>query len=539
VFASRLATIRNVGTMGVVNCVARAKLNTSALMMARASACLFALARSVALTGAVLNVVPAWVSRKFASMGNVYASSDGCGGVCGTCAADNTVCETGKCACTGLNCGNACCAVGQACIGGKCPPPGTECDDGNAIEWDGCTGGKITEFQVNSHATNTQEAPDVSALAGGGYVVVWHSNHNYLSSYSVYARLFDDEGIAGGQEFQANTFTANSQMSASVTGLKNGEFAVVWESQEQDGSFTGIFGQVFSADAALLGSEFQANTFTNFPQSIPDSCALPNGGFTSVWQSGLSYTVSKTKTQDGSGNGVYAQRLNWQGSPVGGEFRANTTTLHDQRSPAAASEWGSDRFVIVWSNNGGKDGSGSGIYGQEYTPTGGKLGSEFQINTYTNGDQWVPCVAMSSDGKSTAVWDSSGQDGDSFGVFGQTLTASGAKEGVEFQVNSYSTGSQMRPTIARHNDGRFVVAWQGAGLGDASGVYMQRFDATGAKVGDETLVHSYTGGIQGEASVAVLTDGNFIVVWSSADQDGDKYGIFAQRFDKDGNKVYK
>ena len=48
-----------------------------------------------------------------------------------------------------------------------------------------------------------------------------------------------------------------------------------------------------------------------------------------------------------------------------------------------------------------------------------RLGGEFQVNTYTTSSQSGPSVAMDGAGNFVVVWQSSGQDGSSGGVFGQ------------------------------------------------------------------------------------------------------------------------
>jgi len=56
-------------------------------------------------------------------------------------------------------------------------------------------------------------------------------------------------------------------------------------------------------------------------------------------------------------------------------------------------------------------------------------------------------------------------------------------------------------------------------------------------IGSETLVNTTTGGIQEQADIAVAADGSYVVAWASQNQDGDGYGVYAQRYDADGNAV--
>jgi hypothetical protein len=65
-------------------------------------------------------------------------------------------------------------------------------------------------------------------------------------------------------------------------------------------------------------------------------------------------------------------------------------------------------------------------------------GDEFQINSYTNGIQVLPSVAVTGTNQFVVVWESNGQDGSNLGVFGRRYDRGIA--GGEFQINSYTTG---------------------------------------------------------------------------------------------------
>ncbi|MFP3387157.1 hypothetical protein, partial [Tritonibacter sp. SIMBA_163] len=76
-----------------------------------------------------------------------------------------------------------------------------------------------------------------------------------------------------------------------------------WQSQGQDGDELGVYGQRYDASGAPVGGEFRANTETANDQSWPDVAGLAGGGFVVVWQSIL---------QDG---GIYGQRYDASGNP--------------------------------------------------------------------------------------------------------------------------------------------------------------------------------------------------------------------------------
>src|SRR3989442_1175714 len=100
----------------------------------------------------------------------------------------------------------------------------------------------------------------------------------------------------------------------------------------------------------------------------------------------------------------------------------------------------------------------------EVTPTS----PEFQVNSYTTGSQDTPAVAAGTAGNFVVVWQSGnyyggGQDGSALGIFGRRFDSSGAPLGTEFQANTYTTGNQFFPAVASDADGNFVVVWQSGG----------------------------------------------------------------------------
>src|SRR5205823_4054128 len=85
-------------------------------------------------------------------------------------------------------------------------------------------------------------------------------------------------------------------------------------------------------------------------------------------------------------------------------------------------------------------------------------------------------------------------------------------------------------------DGGFVVTWE-ADDGSAYGIHAKRYDANGLVVAEDFVVNTYTASYQFNSSVAGLLSGGFIVAWTSEGQDGLGYGIYAQLYDADGNRV--
>jgi hypothetical protein len=219
--------------------------------------------------------------------------------------------------------------------------------------------------------------------------------------------------------------------------------------------------------------------------------------------------------------------------PPIGEFKVNTTTFSDQKLPAAAIDSAGD-FVIAWNGNG--SGDGDGIFAQRLNG-GTTLGNEFRVNTTISFSQSNPSAAMDSDGDFVISWNGNGT-GDSNGVFAQRYNKSGIALGSEFRVNTTignNTNARTNPSVAMDSTGNFVVAWQSNSQdGNSYGVYAQRYNVAGVVQGGEFRVNTTTSNAQSNPSAAMDSSGNFVVAWQSNSQDGSGYGVYAQRYNSAG-----
>jgi hypothetical protein len=248
-----------------------------------------------------------------------------------------------------------------------------------------------------------------------------------------------------------NTATASDQLREDVASDASGNFVVVWNSYAPGLGYD-VFAQRYDATGAPRGTEFRVNTYTTGRQRLPAVASDASGNFVVVWES---------ESQDGSGDGVFAQRFDPSGAPRGLEFKVNTYTPFTQGTPDVASD-ASGNLVVVW--------EGGDIYAQRYDAQAAPRGSEFRVNSYTTSTQATARVAVDASGNFVVVWRST-HDGSSNGIFAQRYDALGVPRGTEFRVNAYTTGAQSFAAVAADPHGNIVVAWNGAG-GD---VLAQRF----------------------------------------------------------------
>jgi hypothetical protein len=376
------------------------------------------------------------------------------------------------------------------------------------------------EFRVNTYTTNGQLRSSIALDATGNFVVTWTSYNQDGSSGGIFGQRYASAGDPLGGEFRVNTYTTNLQLSPHVASDHAGDFVVGWSSAAtpQNENFD-VFAQRYDAAGAPVGGPFRVNTHTTGDQLLTSVASDPAGNLVLTWRS---------RGQDGSGWGVFAQRYASTGDPMGGEFQVNSYTPHHQHGAVVAMD-PLGNFVIVW--NGTRSlAAGWDIFAQRYSSSGTPLGSEFRVNTYTSNDQLGPVIASNSAGDFVVVWQSSLQDGSQGGIFGQRYSSSGNKLGAEFRVNTATPFNQYDPAVASDPDGNFVVAWQGQNPAYLD-VFAQRYSSSGVPLGGPWRVNTYVSTNQIYPAMGTDAAGNYVVTWTSSWlQDGSGPGIYAQRY---------
>jgi hypothetical protein len=243
-------------------------------------------------------------------------------------------------------------------------------------------------------------------------------------------------------------------------------------------------------------------------------------------------------------NALHQLGLNAPRDPIGDQFQVNSYTTDDQLYPAVALDSDGD-FVVVWMSNGSNYGDTDieSIQGQRYNSVGTAQGSQFQVNSYTTGSQAFPAVSLDSDGDFVVIWESYGSIGDTNlrSIQGQRYNSLGVPQDSQFQVNSYTENDQRFPDVAMDSDGDFVVVWQSYGSNGSdtsfTSIQGQRYNSVGVPEGSEFQVNSYTSFRQRHPAVALDSDGDFVVVWESNGGSGTdtlNYSVQAQRYNSVG-----
>jgi S-layer homology domain len=244
-----------------------------------------------------------------------------------------------------------------------------------------------------------------------------------------------------------------------------------------------------------------------------------------------------------AGSGVWARRFDNAGTPLDPEFIVNGFTNAFGTSVAANA---SGSFVVVWQSY--QDGDASGVFARGFDSTGTPQTDVLAVNTYTTGSQHAGRVAMDDGGDFVVVWTNAApQDGSGYGVFGQRFDAAGNKLGSEFPVNTQTADQQWFQDVAMNSSGDFVVVWSSQpenpcppiipNCAMGPEVWGQRYGSDGLPQGAEFHVNQYTTSAQHVPRVGMDAAGNFVVTWFSYGQTGEFYDVLARRFDSAGTAL--
>ncbi len=403
---------------------------------------------------------------------------------------------------------------------------------------------------------------------GGSSVSVLLNDANGNFAGQVYTLIPSSQEFlptAVGAETRVNTYTTDAQTKPVIAMDAAGDYVVAWQSFGQDGSGWGIFAQQYNANGTPKGAEFQVNlTDTAGIQAFPAVAMDPAGDFVIAWQD--------SPAGGTSGYDIFARRYNAAGVAQGSDFLVNTYTTGGQTKPSVAMDQSGD-FVVVWSSYSQFAPDEYSAYAQRYTATGATVGSEFRVGD-SGGAQ--PSVAMDAAGDfvidygsqaelynssgaavksldthlvasdGTVAMDAAGDfvivssryyDGGAFTpqyrIVAQRYDSAGDVQGnliVGNPAGGHATGSYYR--VAMDHTGEFVVTWQSAGQdGSRYGIYAQAYNPAGVATGSEFQVNTFTVSTQNEPAIAMDAAGDFVIAWqSNGNQDGNSYGVYAQRY---------
>ncbi|MFK0090956.1 Ig-like domain-containing protein, partial [Pseudomonas sp. NPDC090755] len=166
------------------------------------------------------------------------------------------------------------------------------------------------------------------------------------------------------------------------------------------------------------------------------------------------------------------------------------------------------------------------VAGNVSTPATSTVWMSTSVNTTASGSQTAGHAASLADGGWVVTWESNQE------IYQQRYTSAGVASGGETRVSTTDTSSSASTTGL--SDGGWLVTWQSYNSATSSwDVYQQRYTSAGVASGAETQVNTYTADMQSYPSVTGLSDGGWVVTWSSLFQETG-WGVYQQRYTSTG-----
>jgi Ca2+-binding RTX toxin-like protein len=392
------------------------------------------------------------------------------------------------------------------------------------------------DFTISTQNANTQDLSSVTVLNDGRTVVTWYDLGS--NSGDIKFTILNADGSVAVAETRVNTSTGGLQTEPQITALQGGGYVMVWEDFGTDGGGN-IAYRVYGANGQPTTGVLLASPTTAGVQQEPAVVALDGGGFAIGWYDSNAEVTDLVAPTSGA---AMMREFSANGTPLGdpvrlsgewgGEYGPEFADALDFKGVPVSSTVG---FVAVWDDSLGPDQNSNGedgLYGRsvpktfpttDYVDGGVRIDTNGAFRESSNN----PDIATSGITIAT-VWDDSLS-----GSVGRDIYIDFNTTGTVQRVNTVTADSQTDAKVAALAEGGFVVVWESFSGASSFDVKARLYDENGVAISSEFLVNSsssaaYTGA-QYAPDVTGLIDGRFMVTWSDTETSGIDAAIFDPR----------
>ena len=314
-------------------------------------------------------------------------------------------------------------------------------------------------------------------------------------------------------EIRTNTFLRGRQDQSTIAVDSGGNILTVWASRRQEAGTYGVFAQRLDPLGRPLGTELHVN------QHLPSTQDEPAVDFAA---DGTAWIVWRSFAQDGDQSGIYLRRFGVAGGhfgPLGDEVRVNLTTTGDQFQPAVRTT-GHGGALIAWVSVHGK--KEPGIIARHFRPDGTPAGGEWDVSGSAGaGRDHLPTVARIGGDDLMITWAHTTAADQPASILARALAPAVGPRGAPFIVSDASDRrEQIEPSLASDSSGSLVCAWmRSRSTGSGYDVVARRLSPTADLLGEVFTVAEHPTHWFSGAAVARAPDGRFAVSYNVA---GDK-----------------
>jgi hypothetical protein len=327
---------------------------------------------------------------------------------------------------------------------------------------------------------------------------------------------------------QVNQETKYDEQSPSLTGLSNGNFVISWYTS--------------TAQTATCPPNCYYNIYFNVYDStgtrLTDNAILVNtlSSYSSynpnVKSDGKGGFVIVWEVKDYiKADNIFIRHYDSKFTP-GNTIQVNTHEANNNAAFAATvvDQLTGGGYVVVWSN----PYTVYNIWAQVLDENLNPVGSNFPVPDVGQNHQEGPFVIGLLNGGFAFCFHTSNWNG-SWDVSARIYDRNGVPITNEFMVNvGYTTGIQANAKMAPLKNGNFVITWWDSNF-TGNDVFARIYKPDGGTVGQIFQVNSTTQGSQTNSFAVSLSFGGFAIVWQS--QSTPTFNIILQIFDENGNKL--
>lgn len=336
--------------------------------------------------------------------------------------------------------------------------------------------------------------------------------------------------VAGDELLLSSGAPGAADSTPAVATFSNGEFISVWADVDNTTNSAQVMSQRFAADGSPIGArEVVAVATANEFNLDPSVLSLIDDSYVVTW-------TRHDLSGGGNATDVFAQRYDDGGVAVGGgAFQVNDdpgNALSEYRTSLARTDDGG--FIVAWTALDDSTATGS-IQARAYDAFG-TAGSQFTIVSDSSSSAGVgnPSLASYGDGSYIAAW----QVG--YDIFARIFYADGGDKVTTFLVSGHTNDTQQYHTsVAVLENGDAVIVWdRSGGQNVTEDIVAQRIGGNGELIGDMFTVSTDQGLGEVDLNPVVVArpGGGFVVVYETLQNSNNAFDISAQLYGASGNR---
>ncbi len=424
------------------------------------------------------------------------------------------------------------------------------------------------ETPVNWNNDHDQNATTVAALTDGDYIVVWENERIGLSYSDIYGQLYFNHGEIKVSQFLLEPLVVSYQYSPRVIALPDNQFAVFWIERLND-TYQPLKGKRYNA----LG-EPQTDTWVISDQLLfrdeklhYSASAFVTGNMIIVWEAPADVIINNQSTNCYSIWGRLYDRQNNNFSDI---FSIASNSLDDvltfENPTVVALENDSFAVSLLYAPLQNTTGRSTSLIVCQKTVDSLEWRANVTLNrlAYSSLVSARPSIALLANQSLIVYWNEytavrhQNQTANCLGSFMQVYRQDGQPAAPRITTNidycyfeDLVISGKVIPIALEHIPNQIIVlsnqdliltSYLKEGLESeffsSTKIAMQRFNYLGTLIGDMQPVSWFAGGSQNFSDAAPLSDGGFVVVWESLDQDSSSrsrdLGIFLLRYNQLG-----